>query len=332
MHCIRPIKASQAFDGTITYSQKSAIPGLVPMEFPCRKCLPCRLNIAREKAIRAYHEAQMHENNIFLTLTYDDEHLESPRLIKDHIVKFNKDLRDRIGYAPEKRIKIMYTGEYGGPPKILPNGKISEGYRPHWHSIIFNYRPKDAKVIRRALSTGENIFGSDTLKEIWQKGEIEFGSVTIDSASYVARYAAKKLIHGKDQDHDYHPIHQTPSSGLGKTWIEKHWKQTFDNGYVLLPNREKAAIPRYYVDWLKKHKPSEYIRYVTEIREKTMKLAEENARKEELDWLTSNMNYKGPNEPWLPAYRGNNHPLTRNQVKHRILNSKFKQLQEKLKL
>lgn len=308
MRCIRPIKCSQAIDGTITYSQKSAIPGLIGWEFPCRKCLPCRLNIAREKAIRAYHEAQMHEDNIFLTLTYDDEHLESPRLIKQHIIDFNKDLRNHLGNSPDHKIKIMYTGEYGEEKK-----------RPHWHSLIFNYRPKDSEF-KYSTKRGDRVFTSATIEKIWNRGATEFGDVTLDSASYVARYAAKKLVHGKDQDHDYHPIHQTPKSGLGKTWIEKYHKQTFELGYVRLPNGSKAAIPRYYIDWCKKKHPSLYYHYVTQVLPPIIENAEFMQRKEEFEFLK---NVFEKDQLW---------PLPRAQVKHTILKQKFKKLQENLKL
>lgn len=317
MRCIRPLNASLAIDGSITYRQKSAIPGLIGFQFPCRKCLPCRLNIAREKAIRAVHEAQMHEGNAFITLTYSDEHLESPRLLKPHVQTFVKDLRNHLGNDPAHRISVMYTGEYGEETK-----------RPHWHLLIFNYYPPDAKY-RYSTKIGHKIYESKTIDEIWgrndpKKKPSEIGTITMDSAGYVARYAAKKLVHGKDQDHDFHPIHQTSSkNALGKTWIEKYWKQTFDQGYIIIPSsKEKAGIPRYYVDWLKKHHPNEYIRYVTQKREETIKLAEANQRREELIYLSSMLNYKG----------GAQSPRTRNQVKLTILEHKFQSLQEKLKL
>lgn len=311
MPCIRPIKASIAFDGTITFSQKKAIPGLIGFDLPCRKCLSCRLSNAREKAIRAYHEAQMHEDNIFLTLTYDDDHLESPRLIKSHIQDFIKDLRNHLGNDPEKRISTMYTGEYGELNK-----------RPHWHVLVFNYRPIDCQH-KYTTDRGDEVYTSKHLGDLWSKGAIEFGDVTMDSASYVARYAAKKLVHGKDQDHDFHPIHRTSSkNAIGKRWIEKYWEQTFGHGYVILPNGQKAGIPRYYEDWLKKHHPDAHFHYVTEVKIKTQKLAEESARKEELIYLSNFLNYKG----------GAKAPLSRQKVKLTILESKFKTLQENLKL
>lgn len=309
MRCIRPIKASIALDGTITYTQRSAISGLLPFEFPCRKCLPCRLSIAREKAIRAVHEASIHKENIFLTLTYDEAHLESPRLQYEHFQTFMKDLRN---HNPQQTISMMVTGEYGEINK-----------RPHWHALLFNYRPTDQSH-KYTTQRGEQVYVSQTIQDIWGKGNIEYGSITMDSAGYVARYAAKKLVHGRDQEHDFHPIHKTSSKhAIGKSWIQQNWRQTFNDGYIIIPgNKEKAGIPRYYVDWLKKQIPDEYIRYVTQQREETIKLAESKARKEEIIFLSNHFNYRGQAK----------YPLTRLEVKHRILNSKFKKLQEHLKL
>ena len=131
MRCIRPIKAGFDVDGNIVYSNKKHDRSQVGLEFECRKCLPCRLNIAREKAIRAYHESKMHEDSIFLTLTYADEHLKSPRLVYKDFQDFMKRLREKTQriesstFKTQKNgISMMVTGEYG-----------SKTQRPHWHPI-----------------------------------------------------------------------------------------------------------------------------------------------------------------------------------------------------
>lgn len=259
MRCISPIKAGFNQAGDIVYSSTKASPELASFEFECRKCLPCRLNIAREKATRCVHEAQCHEDNIFLTLTYNEESLQSPRLIYRDFQLFMKKLRDKIyqkhlkinedliGHKLSKETKkeirnqtyipFMVTGEYGDINK-----------RPHWHAIIFNYAPLDSEH-KYTTERGEKVFNSNELQKIWGKGNIEYGTVTMDSASYVARYAAKKLTHGKDQDHDYHPFHRTSCKrAIGRTWIEKYWKHTFENGFIVLPNGQKSKIPRYCID------------------------------------------------------------------------------------
>ena len=100
-------------------------------------------------------------------------------------------------------------------------------------------------MTKQLMLTSNTLFTKQNLTDLWNKGAVEYGTVTIDSASYVARYAAKKLVHGRDEEHDFHPIHQTPREGLGKSWIEKYWEQTFHRGYIVLPNGQQAAIPRH---------------------------------------------------------------------------------------
>jgi hypothetical protein len=316
--CISPLKAGFDSQGNIIYNSKKMSPELVPFEFPCRKCLACRLNIGREKAVRAMHEAQMHENNIFLTLTYSEEHLESPRLVYKHFQDFMKRLREHVtreAHTKEARderyISYMVTGEYGDKTK-----------RPHWHAILFNYRPEDSEK-HYITDLGHTVWRSDFINKLWGKGHTEFGDVTLESAGYVARYAAKKLTHGKDEDHDYHPIHKTSAKrAIGRSWIEKYYKHTFAHGFVVLPNGEKCRIPRYYTDWLKKYKFDDYIEYVNGTRDKITKLAEKKARKEEMEYLTTMFN-KGVN-----GYK----VQTKAKVKETILKQKFKKLQEYVKL
>lgn len=310
MKCTSPLKASLDNEGSITFSQKKAIPGLEPFEIPCRRCISCRLGQAKEKAIRALHEARMHPESIFLTLTYSDEKLTSNKLVYRDFQLFMKKIRNSV--PTNQKIPMVVTGEYGELSK-----------RPHWHALIFNYYPNDAKHWR-TTSLDHKVYTSDKITKMWGNGHAEFGDITIDSANYVSRYAAKKLVHGKDQEHDYQPIHKTSSkNAIGKKWIEKYWKQTFDHGYVVLPNGSTAAIPRYYVDWLKNNKPDEYVKYITTVREKNIKKAQEMARREEIDYLSNSFNKN---------CSGTAYPLTRLQVKNRIQERKFQRLQQHLKL
>lgn len=316
MQCIRPIKAGFDRFGNITYSSRSHDKSIESFAFPCRKCLPCRLNHAREKAIRAIHEAKMYENNIFLTLTYNDQNLpKDGKLNYLDIQLFIKRLRKEIeknitDKELKEKLKIGYicTGEYGDKNK-----------RPHWHLIIFNYRPSDAKY-KYTSKTGDKVYSSLALTELWGKGNIDFGSVTLESAGYVARYAAKKLIHGKDNEHQFQPIHKTSSKhAIGKKYLEKYWQNIFDLGYIVLPNYQKAAIPRYYEDWLKKNHPNEWMKYYTGLKEKAKKLANEKQQKEIDEYLHEVKNQS-------------TRPLTKKEINLTLLKQKFKQLQERLKL
>ena len=58
----------------IVFSPKKAFVDL-SVKIPCGKCLGCRLERARQWAIRCMHEASMYELNSFVTLTYNDKFL-----------------------------------------------------------------------------------------------------------------------------------------------------------------------------------------------------------------------------------------------------------------
>lgn len=316
MQCIRPIKASFDRAGELTFSHKKADPAIVGFAFPCRKCLPCRLNIAREKAVRAWHESQTCGDSIFLTLTYNDANLKSPKLQYLDFQLFMKSLRElrtRNITDPDlkKQLAINYivTGEYGDKKK-----------RPHWHALIFNYKPADARHFR-TTERGDREYKSEEINQLWKRGDTLFGDITIDSANYVARYAAKKLVHGQDQEHDFHPIHKTSSKhAIGKRWIEKYYEQTFSHGYVHLPNFQRTKIPRYYEDWLKKNHPDRWTKYVTQVKLEIRQQAEMRARKEEIEYISECFS--------------NSHclPLKKTTIQLKILEQKFKRLQENLKL
>lgn len=302
MRCTSPLTAGFLADGkTITFSKKSASKEYVSFQIPCSKCIQCRLEYGRQWAIRCVHEAQMHTKNMFLTLTYDDEHLKSDKLIYEDFQKFMKRLR-KLSNTP---IGVFVTGEYGDKKK-----------RPHWHACIFGYEPNDAKY-KYSNDRGDKVYESETLKKLWPQGISEYGAITIQSAGYTARYAAKKLIHGNDQDHDFHPISKKSSkNAIGKKWLETYYKDVFNYGYIVLPDGQRCGIPRYYEKWLKEKHFSEYLIYLKNIKYPQIKKMIENSESQ----YDESRHYNRPLQ------------LTRNQVKDKIIKSKFKLLQDNLKL
>lgn len=301
MQCIRSLNASFDNQGNLTFSKKQFEVGLIPFRLPCGKCLACHLNRAREKGIRAWHESKYHEESMFLTLTYSDDRLPGPTLVKEDSQNFIKRLRKSLNHP----IGVVTTGEYGTKSK-----------RPHWHYLIFGTRPKGLKLARE--SDFGPTFTSDDIDALWDgRGRHEIGEVTLESASYVARYGAKSL---GETDPAFKPFHRTGSKrALGKTWIENNFKHTFENGFVVLPDGTPGKIPRYYVDWAREHQPSLWRHYVTDLRPKLQEQAEIKERKEELEFLTSLMSYKGGKGLY---------PLNKRQVEHIILKQKFKNLAE----
>lgn len=335
MRCTRPRTVGFRSDGkTISWSPKNYSKEFATFQLPCGKCIECRLEYARNWAIRCVHESKMHPQNSFITLTYSDEKLTSPKLqYRDFQLfamrlrsKIRADLRKKIGKInwsqmdlSEKKaiydanqIGIFVTGEYGDKTK-----------RPHWHAIIFNWQPPDP-VPKYRSHRGDQVWSSESLTKLWGHGIAEFGSVTFHSAGYCARYAAKKLSHGSDNDHDFHPISKKSTRhAIGKKFLEKYYEDVFNHGYIILPDGTQTTIPRYYEKWLQKHHPERWLTYVTQTKkDKIAKASEKSQREQYQEFLVNNARLN----------RRQGLQRTKNDARSKITQSRFKQLQSYNKL
>lgn len=167
-----------------------------PVQVPCGRCIGCRLDRSLSWAVRCVHEAQMHEDNCFLTLTYDEKHLPKDGSLRPRdFVLFMKRLRhyarwhDRDGKLIKRRwyrhlcfekLAFFQCGEYG-----------EKGGRPHHHVCLFGWRPFDLVCVGKSES-GCFYYGSELVRDLWGQGNIFIGDVTFESAAYVARYVLKK--------------------------------------------------------------------------------------------------------------------------------------------
>lgn len=256
MTCYRPLECWRIAGDTklrFTYPHRSDI--LEKLEVPCGQCIGCRLERSRQWAIRCIHEAQLHEKNCFITLTYAPEHLPSPPTldVRDFQL-FMKRLRKRFG----KGVRFFHCGEYG------------EQYgRPHYHACLFNFDFPDKKLWR--TSNGFNIYTSSILEELWPFGFSTIGDVTFESAAYVARYIMKKVT-GKNADEHYEnvdpltgevylakPEYITMSRrpGIASGWFEKYASDVYPSDAVVVRGREMRP-PRYYDNKLKSIAPLDY--------------------------------------------------------------------------
>lgn len=166
----------QGSDGSILF--KHAKYGDRPIALPCGQCVSCRIKRTREWAVRCVHEAQMHELNCFVTLTYNDEHLPSDGSLDiRHWQLFAKRLRKRIG-----SFRFFACGEYG-----------DDSGRPHYHFCLFGADFGFDRSLFSRTPQGNDLFTSPLLDEVWGKGFCTIGALTFESAAYVARYVMKKL-------------------------------------------------------------------------------------------------------------------------------------------
>lgn len=213
------------------------------LELPCGQCIGCRLERARMWAVRCVHEASMYEDNCFITLTYDDDHLpENGSLCLRDWQLFMKRLRKQYGSG----IRYFHCGEYG------------ESFaRPHYHALLFNHDFKDKKYFSER--NGNRTYTSDELSSLWDKGFSTVAGVSFESAGYVARYSLKKVT-GKRADEFYGPMapeYATMSRrpGIGKKWFDTYRGDVYPVDRVVI-NGTNSRPPRFYDNLLSKVDPS----------------------------------------------------------------------------
>ena len=249
----------------------------MPVKVPCGQCVGCRLDRSRQWAIRCVHEASQHEDNCFVTLTYDDDHLPlDGSLNKAHYQNFMKRLRKSL--APHK-VRYYHCGEYG-----------DDNWRPHYHALLFGYRPPEQILYTKR--DGNSLFLSPTLQRIWGKGFVSWGEVTFQSAAYVARYVMKK-VNGENQDdyywvandvtgemHQVEPEYSTMSHGIGRGWLDLYAEDAYNFDSVVVDGRVSQP-PRYYDKLMEEQDPD----LMRKLKHERQKAADAHKEDQTLDRL-----------------------------------------------
>lgn len=241
---------------------------LVDFVIPCGQCTGCRLERARQWAMRCTHAASLHDRNCFITLTYDDDHLPADKSIStDEMQRFWKRLRER---TKVKNLKYFAAGEYG-----------EKRGRPHYHACVFGFDFSDKKYAYKSQS-GEDLYSSELLSSVWGNGRCDIGAVTFESACYVARYTLSKR-YGPDAEAYYARLGIEPerawmSKGIGKEWFEKFQGDCYPKDYLTLRGVQQRP-PIYYDRLLTKNDPV----LMQEIKDRRERDAKLNISKINLD-------------------------------------------------
>ncbi len=166
---------------------------------PCGRCLPCLKGRAWRWTSRIILETFNHENNAFITLTYNEDYLPDqhpetdamvyPTLRPDHLRNYIKRIRRA---CPDAILRYYAVGEYG-----------DRSWRPHYHIALFNYPPCHHGGTRRDRhAKGKSCCPPcDLLHEKWYldktdktpMGGIDNALLEPASAAYIAGYITKKL-------------------------------------------------------------------------------------------------------------------------------------------
>lgn len=222
MLCVKPIR--------INIKYKSDRPSWrFPdgLEVPCGRCVACRIQRRNEWALRLEHELEYWNKSMFITLTYNDDHLpDKGSLKKKDLQNFFKRLRKNS----QRKIKYFASGEYGDTT-----------LRPHYHAIIFGLDLNDKQLIcdNWTYCDWDN-------KDIYNKS---FGLAEPDSITYVCKYVDK--VESGDFEAIFkacgiEPPFKISSQGIGLQYMVDNINNIINQGYLRYKNTKKS-IPRYYL-------------------------------------------------------------------------------------
>lgn len=225
MACNLPMAAYQlSGGGTAIGGHHPDKPGY-PIRIKCGKCTGCRMNKAREWALRCALEMQEHKTAAFITLTYDEEHVPltlRPRDLELWLKRFRK-------FVGAKRpIRYFACGEYGERTK-----------RPHYHALLYGASEEDRLTVDRT----------------WRMGRTQCEAVTPARIAYVAGYTQKKIkdryqqMQGVTDNEtgewvEYQPpfIRMSRNPGLGRAARDKYPESWRD---YAVHNGHRMPVPKY---------------------------------------------------------------------------------------
>lgn len=256
MACTSPMVVYQDRDGgPIEFSER---PGFDRLEIGCGRCVGCRLGRAQAWSVRCQHEAQLHDENSFVTLTYEDGKI--PRggsLHYPHVQAFLRALRKRRG---ARKVRFFCAGEYG-----------DRTLRPHYHLLLFGVGFKQTPDF--SSGSYRQLPESTELKELWRYGLHHVGTCTPASASYCARYALKK-VYGRAAGDSHYTVSVDQRTGevtervpeflrmslrpaIGREWYEKFASDIWPHDRVVVEG-VSYRVPRYYEKLFRERAPLQF--------------------------------------------------------------------------
>lgn len=216
---------------------------------PCGHCWACKLNYSAQWATRNTLEAQEHDNNYFITLTYDDMHLPIYKYFTDGENYFENDgtwngtlepedvhtfintLRKYFERQGVTGIKYYYCGEYG-----------ENTLRPHYHMLLFGAPLDPANWHDFHMDERYKMHWKDSqIEKWWNKGMIDVAEIEWSSAAYVSRYCMKKLTDEPKSETFYAQqgkikefIRMSRNPGIGMTYFNLNKEKIYENDEMIM--------------------------------------------------------------------------------------------------
>lgn len=234
--CLFPIKAWKVVsvdtgESHVVFRQPKRPFHSEEISLPCGKCIECLTQYSNEWANRCMLEASLHQHNCMITLTFS---VSDGSVHKSDLQLFLKRLRKRL----DVHIRFFECGEYG-----------KRGSRPHYHIIIFGWRPDD--LVQFFYRDDHWVYLSDFVASVWQSGDCwkslvrQPGFITVEdltwrSAKYCAKYLQKMQTLLPNQNPPFTQMSLRPGIGLGA--FKSEWLDS-DHLYI---GGSTYPIPRYF--------------------------------------------------------------------------------------
>jgi len=230
MACYRAIEAWQCENNRIVFNEVETRKyggSRRVLYLPCGRCIGCRIVRTKEWATRCMNEAQLYDQNCFITLTYDKD--PGPSLRYKDFQKFMREVRKKKSYFD------VTTWSY--VPRFFMSGEYGESNgRPHFHALLFGRSFSDRSPV------GVDLYRSAELEKLWPHGFSSVGDVTYESAAYVAGYVCKKVTGEAAKKHyermdtrtgeivevapEFSRMSLKP--GIGYEWFRRYWREVYE--------------------------------------------------------------------------------------------------------
>lgn len=232
---------------------------------PCGQCIGCRLDYSKQWATRCMLESKYHDENYFITLTYNEDSVRHSSYIDDDGVindiltldkrdlqLFFKNLRIKLVRKKQREVESGINRDWTPEIRYYACGEYgSQTARPHYHFIGFGLHLDDLQYSKEFSRNGFPVYTSKFLTETWGYGNVIVGSVTYESCAYVSRYIMKKqkgegsIVYEKyNIAPEFTVMSRRPGIAF-QDFQENHFDY-YPRDSIVLPGGKTCTPPRYF--------------------------------------------------------------------------------------
>lgn len=221
---------------------------LIPLyeEVPCGNCALCRNSLRSDWACRSVVEGNSsHFVPLFVTLTYDDEHLPKDGVNRRDVQLFLKRLRKtlacRYPYFSDKK-KCLDNNRPFYSLRYLGCSEYGKKGRAHYHLELFN------------VPYVTNYISWKLIESCWQNGFVYVTPCNSGSCRYITKYMTKDTNVPDGQNNCFFMCSRGRGefAGIGSQYLSEH-QLPIDATYIELVDHwsdnkmpVKFSIPKYY--------------------------------------------------------------------------------------